>query len=229
MSALQPDVKIPPRPLAFYVEDHDTKSEPEYLFEAATANAHFEALEEIINGLKRQATEARAALLLYAALDDRHANCEECEGSEQPEACAECFPYADAARCAMRKALDGIDYPDAPQAELQRLQAQVEALLTERDHPETEDFFKGVPLEAAHQRARWSSAHDAGKTPADWFWLVGYLAGKCLAAHIAANREKALHHTISTAAALANWHLAIREATDMRPGIADCGEGEVAR
>jgi hypothetical protein len=85
--------------------------------------------------------------------------------------------------------------------------------------PETEDFFKGVPLEAAHQRARWGTDHDSGKAPADWFWLVGYLAGKCLAAHIAGNQEKALHHTISTAAALANWHMAIKGFGTMRPGI----------
>src|SRR4051812_35584449 len=37
--------------------------------------------------------------------------------------------------------------------------------------PETADFMAGVPLEAAHQRERWKSEHDAGKTPFDWFWL----------------------------------------------------------
>ena len=35
--------------------------------------------------------------------------------------------------------------------------------------PETADFMSGVPLEAAHQRERWGSDHDAGKTPFDWF------------------------------------------------------------
>lgn len=106
------------------------------------------------------------------------------------------------------------------------LQMKLQRLLAERDHPETEDFFRGVPLEAAHQRARWPSEQDAGKTPGDWFWLVGYLAGKCLAAHIAGNREKALHHTISTAAALANWHLAIKGVSNMRPGIDTPTEGK---
>lgn len=85
--------------------------------------------------------------------------------------------------------------------------------------PETDDFFRGIELEAAHQRMRWPSEVDAGKTHADWFWLVGYLAGKCLHAAIAGNMEKALHHTISTAAALANWHRAIKGFGNMRPGI----------
>ena len=79
--------------------------------------------------------------------------------------------------------------------------------------------MKGVPLEAAHQRKRWGSKHDAGKTPSDWFWLVGYLAGKALHAHVTGDTKKALHHTISTAAALCNWHAAILGKTDMRPGI----------
>jgi len=46
--------------------------------------------------------------------------------------------------------------------------------------PEIIDFAVAVQLEAAHQRARWGSDHDAGKTDADWFWLIGYLAGKAL-------------------------------------------------
>lgn len=101
---------------------------------------------------------------------------------------------------------------DAERNELHRLRELVNS-------PELHDFAKGVTLEAAHQVARWSEEHDSGKTPADWFWLVGYLAGKALHAQISGNNEKALHHTISTAAALANWHRAINGANDMRPGI----------
>jgi len=104
-------------------------------------------------------------------------------------------------------------------AEVLELRDKVKELEAIINTPETDDFFKGVPLEAAHQRLRWRSEHDAGKTHADWFWLVGYLAGKCLHAAIAGDKEKALHHTISTAAALANWHMAIKGAGDMRPGI----------
>lgn len=90
--------------------------------------------------------------------------------------------------------------------------------------PELHDFAKGAVLEAAHQRDRWGNDHDAGKEPADWFWLLGYLAGKALKAHNDGNTEKALHHTISSAAALANWHGAILGTTNMRPGI----DGEAA-
>jgi predicted transcriptional regulator len=86
--------------------------------------------------------------------------------------------------------------------------------------PETADFMAGVPIEAAHQRERWGSSHDAGKKPEDWFWLIGYLAQKALRAQNAGDTTKALHHTISTAAALGNWHAAIAGVdTSMRPGI----------
>lgn len=99
------------------------------------------------------------------------------------------------------------------------LEAERDALRDLVNSPELHDFASGAVLEAAHQVERWGSEHDAGKTPADWFWLVGYLAGKALHAQTSGNVEKALHHTISTAGALANWHRAINGANDMRPGI----------
>lgn len=96
---------------------------------------------------------------------------------------------------------------------------ELEALL---NTPEIEVFDRAVPLEAAHQVSRWTAAHDAGKNPEDWFWLVGYLAGKALSAMKSGNAEKAKHHCISTAAALRNWHSHIRSgASAMRPGIAE--------
>ena len=86
--------------------------------------------------------------------------------------------------------------------------------------PEVHDFARGVVLKAAHQRQRWGSKGTAGKTPADWFWLLGYLGGKALMAAIKGDIDNALHHCISTAAAMANWHLAIKGTdTSMRPGI----------
>jgi hypothetical protein len=104
------------------------------------------------------------------------------------------------------------------------LQGEVSRLRAIIDTPQSNDFLRAVSTEAEHQRQRWGSEHDAGKTPADWFWLVGYLAGKALHAHAAGNVEKAEHHIITTAAALANWHLSMFGGTDMRPGI----DGEAA-
>lgn len=86
--------------------------------------------------------------------------------------------------------------------------------------PETEDFLLGVKIEAAHQVEKWGEAHDRGKSAENWFWLVGFLAGKCLRAAIEGDRTKALHHTVSTAAACANWHRAIA-ADQTGAGIGD--------
>jgi hypothetical protein len=92
--------------------------------------------------------------------------------------------------------------------EIERLDALI-------NNPHTADFLEAVRTEAAHQRERWGSDHDAGKGDADWFWLIGYLAGKTLS-----KPEKQLHHIITTAAACLNWHAA-RAGVDtrMRPGI----------
>lgn len=100
--------------------------------------------------------------------------------------------------------------------------AQILALETLLNTPELENFASGVVTEAQHQRARWGSTHDAGKTAADWFWLIGYSAQKALYAQLANDQDKARHHCISTAAALANWHAAISgEHTGMRPGLSE--------
>lgn len=93
-------------------------------------------------------------------------------------------------------------------------------LRTLLDTPETEEFDKAVPLEAAHQVKRWGTEHDSGKAPEDWFWLLGYLAGKALLSLKAGDLDKAKHHCISSAAALRNWHAHIRSGQSvMRPGI----------
>lgn len=86
--------------------------------------------------------------------------------------------------------------------------------------PEIDDFFQGVKLEAVHQRERWGSEHDEGKSPPDWFWLIGYLAGKALHAAMMGDVDKLKHHCVSTAAALFNWHSYVSGTnTSMRPGI----------
>jgi hypothetical protein len=108
---------------------------------------------------------------------------------------------------------------------LERQAREARARTLELEHlinaPEIGNFLEGVRLEAAHQVERWGADHDEGKDPASWFWLLGYLAGKALAAAIAGDLEKALHHTISTAAACLNWHARLTGTrTAMRPGIA---------
>lgn len=95
--------------------------------------------------------------------------------------------------------------------------ARLDALV---NSPETEDFIRGMRLEVVHQVEKWGDAHDRGKSAENWFWLVGYLAGKCLRAVITGDRTKAMHHTISSAAALFNWHAAIKRDT------AGCGIGQ---
>lgn len=90
--------------------------------------------------------------------------------------------------------------------------------------PEIESFRDGVILEAAHQSERWNTDHDGGKSILDWFWLIGYLAQKAAYCQLAGDIDKALHHTITTAAALAHWHGSILaeskgEKYPMRPGI----------
>lgn len=99
--------------------------------------------------------------------------------------------------------------------------------------PEIQHFLHGVEREALHQRQRWAATGDAGKTDADWFWLLGFLGGKALHAgtsaailalhgqNTAEQDNKRLHHIITTAAACLNWHAArVGTYTDMRPGIA---------
>lgn len=86
--------------------------------------------------------------------------------------------------------------------------------------PEIIDFVKAVQIEAVHQRERWGTQQDEGKTAADWFWLLGYLAGKALHSDKVGDDKKLLHHIITTAAACANWHAQVLGKCDMRPGIA---------
>ena len=106
-----------------------------------------------------------------------------------------------------------LGFEDDCRAEVERLRARLNA-------PELHDFTAAVVLEAAHQRERFGADHDAGKTPEDWFWLLGHLGGKALASAIVGNIAKAKHHCISSAAALANWHAALNgDNREMRPGL----------
>jgi len=82
-------------------------------------------------------------------------------------------------------------------------EAEIRTLI---ERPHIASFIEAAVAEAAHQRARWGAAHDAGKNQEDWFWTVGYLAGKSLAAQKAGDVQKAKHHLISSAAVLAHWY-----------------------
>lgn len=106
--------------------------------------------------------------------------------------------------------------------EIEALTARITELEALINHPLNADWFEGVRIEAAHQVERWGSAHDAGKLPLDWFWLIGFFAQKATRAALDGDVEKAKHHTISTAAALLNWHRQISGSagpTSLRPGI----------
>ncbi|MCY4471138.1 MAG: hypothetical protein OXC08_20675 [Thiotrichales bacterium] len=87
--------------------------------------------------------------------------------------------------------------------ELERLDALINTAAVE-------NFLESVRLEAAHQVERWGETKDRSKYEQEWYWLVGYLAGKCLRAHTDGDQVKALHHTISTAAVCFQWHKAIQ-------------------
>lgn len=109
--------------------------------------------------------------------------------------------------------------------ELLKAQAERDALLAKINTPELRDFARGVVLEAVHQREKWGAEHDAGKAPQDWRNLLAYLSQKVIDALDRGDTDKAVHHTITTAAACANWHAAISGAsTVMRPGFADPAE-----
>lgn len=131
-----------------------------------------------------------------------------------------------------------LQWAEQADAEIQRLRplaAKYDALNT----PEIKDFLAAVEREALHQRNIHAHKGDAGKSDADWFWLLGYLGGKALHAGAVARadaafgnrpesvqaQEKQLHHIITTAAACLNWHAArVGTYQDMRPGIAAPGE-----
>lgn len=101
-----------------------------------------------------------------------------------------------------------LEYDPAIADELQRMS---DILNT----PLLEPFAEAAIAEARHQRFRWGDEHDATKTAWDWFWCLGYLAGKAAHAVLARDWEKAKHHTITAAAMLANWHRQIAAAAEI--------------
>ncbi len=104
--------------------------------------------------------------------------------------------------------------------DLRALARELQSLRALINSPVVDEWFNGVRIEAVHQQVRWYADYDAGKTPADWFWLLGYLGGKALASAIKGDVDKAKHHTISSGAAMFNWWRALSGDPNakMRPG-----------
>lgn len=89
---------------------------------------------------------------------------------------------------------------------LDELLAEIRRLDGLLNSPEILDFLEAVKREAAHQVARHGAAHDRDKTPDDWLWLIAYLVTKAAQAHRYGDRDRYLHHIVTAAAALGNWH-----------------------
>ena len=97
---------------------------------------------------------------------------------------------------------DDCDDSDISDADLIcQLRIENQRLMSLIHNPHTDDFLNAVRIEAAHQR-ELHGEHDQAKTAEDWFWTVGYLAGKA----IRPSGGKRLHHIITTAAVCLNWH-----------------------
>lgn len=80
--------------------------------------------------------------------------------------------------------------------------------------PEIHDFLEGVKREAAYQRDHWGEVHDAEKTDENWFWTLGWLAGKAVNdPHEPGDErttvERKLHRIVTVAALACNWHAAV--------------------
>ena len=77
--------------------------------------------------------------------------------------------------------------------------------------PEVDDFMKAIPLEAAHQVERWGAEHDRRKSAWDWYWTLGFLAGKAAHSMLSGDWFKAKHHCVTVAALALNWHRRVAE------------------
>ena len=99
-----------------------------------------------------------------------------------------------------------------------RLMAWAGDELRRLDHlmntPQIVDFLESVKAEAAFQESAGWTQLDEDKQPADWMWLIGWLVAKALHHQYLGDFEKALHHTISSAAVLSKWHQAIKKEYD---------------
>lgn len=132
----------------------------------------------------------------------------------------------------------GVYYNSQLQAMWLSWKAAVRQMAAKINTPQIDDFSEAVKNEAVHQRERWSAEHEGGKADEDWLFLVGFLGGKAVQCGKTADLitktwrtgdgprtaeellQKRLHHIITAAAVLLNWHANLTGTdTRMRPGI----------
>ncbi len=140
---------------------------------------------------QRQVAALREALDLYQELDDQRNVCDECKDSPElaPEACPNCYVYADQARCAMRQVL--ADTTAAAEAHEQRVREDqrrqdmetlhtrlVEGAVAARtrfsDSGDRRHLGQAQSLSLVAQQAL-DNARQVGSTldlPADWIYVV---------------------------------------------------------
>lgn len=77
--------------------------------------------------------------------------------------------------------------------------------------PVTDDFWADAAEESRYQSEHWGEDHDNAKSDDEWFWTLGFLAGKVLRPD--ADVFKKRHRLRAAAALLHQWdqRLARRE------------------
>ena len=110
---------------------------------------------------------------------------------------------------------------DALKAHVERLEQDLARMTADRNRlqelinsPVTADFLEGVQAEVAHQVIRGND----GKNHVDWLGTVCWLSSQAARAMAEGDRDRALHDTISTAAACANWHAHLTVLLELEPG-----------
>ena len=100
--------------------------------------------------------------------------------------------------------------------ELQYMYKKYEDTLAALNVSSATAFLEGVNAEAAKQRATNQATGIIPPNDTDWFWLIGFHAGKAVG-HIP--RETKVTAVYAAAATCLNWYLAITERFNkMQPG-----------
>jgi hypothetical protein len=89
-------------------------------------------------------------------------------------------------------------------------QDAVTAIESAFDDPVIDDFIEGLRIEIPYQQHVWN-VEDAGKSISCWIRLIHHLTAKIGESDWNHKPDKAKHHIITTAAALANFHAAMNE------------------